>query len=137
MGGRPLIGQVGQGRTFSRCPVSSGGRAEAPWAADQSRGNRETSGGGGGSVTRLIPLPGLLLESRFPYSTTTVYSGNSRGKYQWLTRRGPDGRLGRILWVIENSFNEFARNRGMSYQLPDDGRAVEVVEGWEKEGWKH
>lgn len=88
-------------------------------------------------MTRLIPLPGLLLESRFPYATTTVYSGNSRRKYKWLTRRGPDGRVGRILWVIENSFNEFARNRGMSYQLPDDGRAVEVVEGWEKEGWEH
>lgn len=62
-----------------------------------------------------FPVP--QLDSRFPFAPATLYSGHSRGKYKWLTRVGPDGHRGRILWVLRDEFNQFCRARGIKYQL--------------------
>jgi hypothetical protein len=83
------------------------------------------------TVTRLYPLPVALTEARFPIAMTTIYSGRSRGTYDWLTRRGPDGLIGKILWIDVGRFNEYARKRGMPYQLPEDEYVVRVKEGWQ------
>jgi hypothetical protein len=81
--------------------------------------------------TRLYPLAMLFLDHRFLWSLSTIYSGRSRGRYPWLTKRQPNGRMGRALWVVEHEFNAFAANRGIKFRVPLDGNAVTVAEGWQ------
>jgi hypothetical protein len=71
-------------------------------------------------MTRLIPTSAL--DSRFPFASSTLHSGKSRGRYPWLTRHGPDGHRGRILWILVDDFNQFCRDRGIKYQLEMEGR---------------
>lgn len=61
------------------------------------------------------------LDSHFPFSVTTLYSGHCRGSYPWLTRVGPDGHRGRILWILVGEFNLFCLARGIKYQLIVEG----------------
>lgn len=71
-------------------------------------------------MSRLL-LPTTELDSDFPFEISTLYSGRSCGRYTWLTRVGPDGHRGRILWVLVHEFNEFCRNRGIKYRLQLEG----------------
>ena len=70
-------------------------------------------------MTRLIPTSEL--DSTFPFLPATLYSGKSRGRYKWLTRVGPDGHRGRLLWILVDEFNQFCRDRGLKYQLNGEG----------------
>ena len=64
----------------------------------------------------LIPLP--VVQHDLPIALSTVYSGFSRGRFPWLQKRGPDGHVGRILWVDTDKYNEWAENRGQARRLP-------------------
>lgn len=57
------------------------------------------------------------LDSHFPFSIATLYTGRSRGRYSWLTRQGPDGHRGRFLWIDVDAFNQWCQLRGYKYQL--------------------
>ena len=64
----------------------------------------------------LIPLPDV--QSDLPFALSTIYSGFARGRYPWLQKSGPDGHIGRILWVDADKFNLWAENRGQAKRLP-------------------
>lgn len=82
------------------------------------------------TVTRLHPVPLLVLENTFPFALGSLYSGKSKGRYPWLTRKGPDGQDSQILWVIEAEFKKFAKAKRIRFELPES-LGVEVMEGWE------
>lgn len=81
-------------------------------------------------VTRLYPVPELVRDFRFPFSVSSLYSGRCKGRYPWLTRKGPDGRDSQILWVIEEEFKKYAAVKRTRFELPAS-MGVEVMEGWE------
>jgi hypothetical protein len=62
-------------------------------------------------------LPVWQVGEDFPLALSTLYSGHSRQNYKWLTRVGPDGHRGRILWILIHEFNDWCLNRGLKYQL--------------------
>ena len=62
-------------------------------------------------------LPVQAVDADFPSSLSSIYSGNSRKRYPWLTRNGADGHRGRLLWIKVSDFNLWCLNRGVKYQL--------------------
>ena len=72
-------------------------------------------------TTTLRPLH--QVQHDLPFTLASVYSGFARGRYPWVQKAGPDGHIGRILWVDTAAFNTWAQNRGLRAQLQDAGRA--------------
>lgn len=52
------------------------------------------------------------VKDSIPLSLQSIYSQRSRGKIDWVTRDGPDGRRSRHLWVDVLSLQAWAVNRG-------------------------
>lgn len=57
------------------------------------------------------------LDSDFPFSIATLYSGKSRGRYDFLTHVGPTGMVTRRLWIDVDKFNRYAMGTGRKYRL--------------------
>lgn len=62
---------------------------------------------------RLVPFYRIALW--LPISEGTAHQARSKKRIHWLTRSGPDGHCGRILWVDVDELFNWARFRG--YQL--------------------
>lgn len=71
--------------------------------------------------THLIPLSAV--DYRFPFTVASVYSGHSKGRYGWLTRVGPNGRIGKILWIDIPAFNKFCHDTGRKYRITAEDKA--------------
>ena len=61
------------------------------------------------------------VKNDLPFTLATIYSGFTRGRYPWLRKHGPDGHLGRNLWVSVEAFNEWAENRGLKTRISKEG----------------
>lgn len=72
-------------------------------------------------MSNLKPLHEV--QSDLPFALASVYSGFARGRYNWVQKEGPDGHVGRILWVDVQGFNTWAANRGLKSQLKQAGGA--------------
>ena len=70
--------------------------------------------------SELCPLKNVQRD--LPFTLATVYSGFARGRYPWLRKNGPDGHVGRNLWVDVSSFNQWAKNRGLKTRITEGGR---------------
>lgn len=61
------------------------------------------------------------VQNDLPFTLASVYAGFARGRYPWLQKAGPDGHVGRNLWVDVPRFNEWAENRGLKSKLNEAG----------------
>lgn len=52
---------------------------------------------------------------------SSVDTGFARGRYPWLQKEGPDGHVGRNLWVDVSRFNQWAETRGLKFKLDGVG----------------
>jgi hypothetical protein len=68
-------------------------------------------------------IPVNQVDATFPFALATLYGYHCRKKIAWLTRIGPDGNRGRILWIKVSEFNEWCQNRGYKYRLAVDQAA--------------
>ena len=72
------------------------------------------------SIRPLLPLHEV--QSDLPFTLATVYSGFARGRYPWLSKHGPDGHVGRNLWVDVPRFNIWAECRGLKTRISEQGQ---------------
>ena len=52
-----------------------------------------------------------------PFAERTIYNGNSKGKYPWLSRVSPWGSRTRELWVDMPLLKDWASTRGIALNL--------------------
>jgi hypothetical protein len=53
------------------------------------------------------------VQHELPFTLASVYTGFARGRYPWVKKAGPDGHVGRNLWIDVECFNAWAKNRGL------------------------
>lgn len=51
--------------------------------------------------------------SLIPLARSTIYKDHSRGRLPWLTREDPEGRRGKVLWVLVDAYDQWAIPRGL------------------------
>ena len=61
------------------------------------------------------------VQAELPFTLASIYSGFARGRYTWVQKAGPDGHVGRILWIDVPRFNIWAENRGLKSKLSEAG----------------
>lgn len=77
-------------------------------------------------MRRIAPLVQML--ELLPRAQQTIYNLRAAGKAPWLSHVGPDGRVGKILWIDIDMFNHWAPRNGFKCRLPSDHISVVEVE---------
>ena len=71
-------------------------------------------------MSNLRPLH--RVQSDLPFTLGSVYNGFAKGRFTWVQKAGPDGHVGRFLWVDVSRFNAWAADRGLTSKIDEVGR---------------